>query len=265
MNRLNGKTAIVTGAGAGIGAATARALAAEGAAVVVADLDLAAAERTVQAIGAAGGRSVAVQHNVADEAGWQRVFETATGRFGGVHVVVNNAGIAPTGDSIETLSLADWRRTLAVNLDGVFLGTREAIRAMKGNGAAGGSIVNVSSILGIVATPNAPDYVAAKGAVRLLTKAAALECGAAHYPIRVNSVHPGYIETPMLANGLRDMVGKGVLPNEQIGIDALTGLHPIGRLGKPTDIAAAIVYLASDESGFMTGAELVVDGGYTAR
>lgn len=265
MNRLKGKTAIVTGAGAGIGAAISIALAAEGAAVVVTDLDLAAAEQTVAAIGSAGGNAFAQQQNVADEAGWQRVFEAAAARFGGVHIVVNNAGIAPTGDSIETLSLADWRRTLAVNLDGVFLGTREGIRAMKGNGTAGGSIVNISSILGIVATPNAPDYVAAKGAVRLLTKAAALECGAAHYPIRVNSVHPGYIETPMLANGLKGMVSRGVLPNEQVGIDALTGLHPIGRLGKPADIAAAVVYLGSDESSFMTGAELVVDGGYTAR
>jgi len=265
MNRLNGKTAIVTGAGAGIGAATSIALAGEGAAVVVTDLDLAAAERTVSTITGAGGRAVALQQNAAEEAGWQRAFDAAIAHFGAVHVVVNNAGIAPTGDSIETLALADWRRTLAVNLDGVFLGTRAGIRAMKGNGAAGGSIINVSSILGIVATPNAPDYVAAKGAVRLLTKAAALECGASQYPIRVNSVHPGYIETPMLANGLRGMVGKGVLPSEQVGIDALTGLHPIGRLGKPGDIASAIVFLASDESSFMTGAELVVDGGYTAR
>ena len=265
MKRLTGRTAIVTGGGAGIGAAASIALAAEGAAVVVTDLDLAAAERTVATIAAAGGAALAVEQNVAEEASWQRVFDIAVARYGAVHVVVNNAGIAPTADPIETLSLADWRRTLAVNLDGVFLGTRQGIRAMKGNGAPGGSIINLSSILGIVATPNAPDYVAAKGAVRMLTKAAALECGASRYPIRVNSVHPGYIETPMLANGLKNMVSRGSLPTERVGIDALTALHPIGRLGKPTDIAAAIVFLASDESSFMTGAELVIDGGYIAR
>lgn len=265
MNRLTGKTALVTGGGKGIGAGVAAALAAEGAAVLVTDIDLPAADAVAARILAAGGRAFALQQDVVDEASWESVVAQAQARHGALHILVNNAGIAPSADPVETLSLANWRRSMNVNLDGVFLGTRQGIRAMKGNGAAGGSIINVSSIYGLVGTTNAPDYVASKGAVRLLTKAAALECAEARYPIRVNSVHPGFIETPMLTAGLARMTEAGIVPSPEVAADGLRALHPIGRLGTPADIAAAVVYLASDESSFMTGAELVIDGGYTAR
>ena len=263
--RLKGKAALVTGAGAGIGAGIASMFAAEGAAVVVTDIDAAAAERVAAAIVSRGGAALAIQQDVIDEARWPDVMTCASARFGALHVLVNNAGVAPSGDRIEHLSLANWRRTMAINLDAVFLGTKHGILAMKGNGASAGSIVNISSIYGMVGTTGVPDYVASKGAVRLLTKAAALECAESGYPIRVNSVHPGFIETPMLESGLTKMVAAGAFPSVAAGAAALTSLHPIGRLGTPDDVARAAVYLASDESSFMTGAELVIDGGYTAR
>lgn len=263
--RLNGKTALVTGAATGIGAAAARALAAEGAAVLVTDLVGEGAAQVAESIRAAGGKAVSLEQDVTDEAGWVRAVTLAREHWGALHALVNNAGIAPTGDRIEALSLTDWRRTLAVNLDSVFLGTKHAILAMKDNGAAGGSVINISSVYGFVGTTGAPDYVASKGAVRLFSKAAALECAESGYPIRVNSVHPGFIETPMLAQGLSRMVERGLVPSVDTATEAIRALHPIGRLGLPTDIASAVVFLASDDSSFMTGAELVVDGGFTAR
>ncbi|MGA1639630.1 MAG: glucose 1-dehydrogenase [Steroidobacteraceae bacterium] len=263
MARLRGKTALVTGGGSGIGEGVAAAFAREGACVVVTDLDGAAAARVAAAIVAEGGRAVGLAQDVTREQDWDVAIERALGEFGGLSVLVNNAGIAPSADPIETLSLADWRRTMAVNLDGVFLGTRAGIRAMKAGAA--GSIINISSVYGLVGTTRAPDYVAAKGAVRLFSKAAALECAEAGYRIRVNSLHPGFIDTPMLERGLAEMSRKGIVPDPATGKAAITGMHPIGRLGTPTDVAAAAIYLASEESAFMTGAELVVDGGYTAR
>jgi len=263
MGRLQGKVALVTGAGSGIGEGIAAAYASEGACVVVADLDAAAAARVAATIVAEGGKAVGLAQDVTREQDWDAAVARAQAEFGDLSVLVNNAGIAPCADPIETLSLADWRRTLAVNLDGVFLGTRAGIRAMRAGAA--GSIINISSVYGLVGTTRAPDYVAAKGAVRLFSKAAALECAEAGYRIRVNSLHPGFIDTPMLERGLEQMSGKGIVPDPVTGRAAITSLHPIGRLGTPTDIAAAAVYLASDESAFMTGAELVVDGGYTAR
>ena len=262
--RVSGKTALVTGGGAGIGAAVARVLAAEGALVVVTDRDGAAAEHVAAELRAAGATALALAQDVADEGAWQSVMTAIKARHGELHVLVNNAGIAPTGDRIESLALADWRRTMAVNLDAVFLGTKHGILAMKSN-AKPGSIINVSSVYGLVGTTGAPDYVASKGAVRLLSKAAALECAESGYPIRVNSIHPGFIETPMLAQGMSRMVDRGLVPSVEVATAAIRALHPIGRLGQPGDVAAAVLYLASDESSFMTGAELVVDGGYTAR
>jgi NAD(P)-dependent dehydrogenase (short-subunit alcohol dehydrogenase family) len=263
--RLAGKTAFVTGAGAGIGAASAIALAAHGAQVIVTDIDEAAAVAVAAKITQAGGEAVGWHLDVTDEAEWDARMQAALDRFQSLTVLLNNAGIAPTADPIEDLKLSDWRRSLAVNLDGVFLGVKHGIRAMKGNVGRHGSIINVSSIYGLVGTTRAPDYVAAKGAVRLLTKAAALECAQSRYPIRVNSVHPGFVETPMLEAGLTGMVQKGFFPNPDVAHQVLQSLHPVGRLGTPSDIAAAVVYLASDESAFMTGSELVIDGGYTAQ
>jgi NAD(P)-dependent dehydrogenase (short-subunit alcohol dehydrogenase family) len=263
--RLAGRIAWVTGGGAGIGAAVARALAAERARVYVTDLDGEAATAVAESIRAAGGTAWGARQDVTDESAWDRVLADLRRLAGGLHILVNNAGIAPTADTVETLSLADWRRSMGVNLDGVFLGTRLGIRAMKRNAPPGGAIVNVSSIYGLVGVTRAPDYAAAKGGVRLLTKAAALECCEAGYPIRVNSVHPGYVATPMLERGVARMVESGVVPDAATAMGALAAMHPMGRLAAAEEIARTVVFLASDDAGFMTGAELVVDGGYTAR
>ncbi|PKP76952.1 MAG: 3-beta hydroxysteroid dehydrogenase [Alphaproteobacteria bacterium HGW-Alphaproteobacteria-3] len=268
MGRMQGKVAIVTGAAKGIGAATAKALAREGAKVVCSDLDEAGGQAIADAIANDGGEATFIRHDVVNEAAWEAVAQHAESRFGGLHVVVNNAGIAPEGGPIEEKTLASWQRTISVDLDSVFLGCKYGIRTIKkytSKGGAGGSIVNISSILGLVGQPNASDYNAAKGGVRLLTKSAALECAEAGYNIRVNSVHPGYIDTPMVKDALNRGVvqGQSVGPNEMR--ELLIMLHPVGRLGIADEIANAVLFLASDEASFMTGSEVVVDGGYTTR
>lgn len=263
MGRTDGKVAIVTGAARGIGTASAKALAAEGARVLATDLIEDEGEAVAAEIQAAGGEAVFARHDVTDEGDWERVTALAAERFGGLDVLVNNAGVAPAGGPLEDLSLDDWRRTLAIDLDSVFLGCKHAIRTMKTNG--GGSIVNISSIMGIVGWPNSADYNAAKGGVRLLTKVAALECAEAGYGIRVNSVHPGFIDTPLVRGALDRGVEQGTYGSQNEMMELLTMAHPIGRLGIPQEIANAVLFLASDESAFMTGSEMVVDGGYTAR
>ncbi|MFN4355027.1 glucose 1-dehydrogenase [Parvibaculum sp.] len=268
MARLNGKVALVTGAAKGIGAATAKVLAREGAKVVCTDLDETGGLAVADEIANAGGEAAFMRQDVVDEAQWEAAVKLAEDRFGALHVLVNNAGIAPEGGPIEEKTLASWRRTIEVDLDSVFLGCKHGIRTIKkytSKGGVGGSIINLSSILGLVGQPNASDYNAAKGGVRLMTKSVALECADAGYNIRVNSVHPGYIDTPMVKDALNRGVvqGQAVGPNEMR--ELLIMLHPIGRLGIDTEIANAILFLASDESSFMTGTEVVVDGGYTTR
>jgi NAD(P)-dependent dehydrogenase (short-subunit alcohol dehydrogenase family) len=259
--RLAGKVAIVTGAASGIGAACARLFAAEGAAVLCTDLDVEAGTQLVDAIGAAGGKAVFTRQDVVEEAQWVEVMSLVLSRFGALHVLVNNAGIAPAGGGgpVESRSFAQWKRTLAVDLDSVFLGCKHAIGAIRQSAtdSSQGSIINISSVAGLIGLPNAADYCAAKAGVRLLTKSVALECAAAGYRIRVNSVHPGYILTGRM---------KAWVARSHNGPDLLASLvaqHPIGFLGEPEDVAAAILYLASDESRFMTGSELVIDGGFT--
>jgi NAD(P)-dependent dehydrogenase (short-subunit alcohol dehydrogenase family) len=256
MNRVKGKIALVTGAAMGIGRACAEMLAAEGAAVVLSDVSVAAGRDATAAIERANGRAMFREHNVGDEEAWQRVVEEAVTAFGRLDILVNNAGIGVAGD-VEHTSLADWERTLRVNLTGVFLGIKHAIPAIRRTG--GGSIINLSSIEGLVGDPTLAAYNASKGGVRLLTKSAALHCARLGYGIRVNSVHPGYIWTPMVEGTLR---AAGDLEG---GRKHLESLHPVGHLGEPTDIAYGVLYLASDESKFVTGAELVIDGGYTAQ
>ncbi len=254
MGRVDNKIAIVTGAGSGIGRATARLLASEGARVVVADLDRAGGEKTVREITGAGGVAVFIKLDVSRESDWELVIEQTLVRFGRLDILVNNAGIMFVR-KIEDMALEDWRRVMSVNLDGVFLGTKHAIRAMKKGG--GGSIVNLSSAAGIIAThDDTSAYIASKGGVRLFTKAAALECSyAGHdYHIRVNSVHPGATDTAMTAAMLQDPAMR----------EKIKDVMPIGFIGQPEDIARAILFLASDESRLVTGAELVVDGGWTA-
>nr|WP_152204692.1 SDR family oxidoreductase [Georgenia thermotolerans] len=200
-----------------------------------------------------------VHHDVSDEAQWEQVYASAVSRHGRVDVVVNNAGLG-FGGPPEEQTLDEWRRLMAVNLDGVFLGTKHAIRTMKEHPPrTGGSIVNLSSIEGLVGDPNLGAHNASKGGVRLYTKSVALYCARERLNIRVNSIHPGYIWTPMVENYLAS-VG-----DVTEGRKALDAMHPVGHVGEPIDIAYGVLYLASDESKFVTGAELVIDGGYTAQ
>jgi NAD(P)-dependent dehydrogenase (short-subunit alcohol dehydrogenase family) len=254
MGRVQGKVALVTGAGLGLGRATSLFLAKEGAKLVVTDIDDKLAAQTAEAIAAAGGEALPLRHDVSNPNDWPAVMAAVEKKFGRLDVLVNNAGIA-IAKTIEDTTLAEWRRTMAVNLDGVFLGCQAGIGLMK---KTGGSIVNLSSIDGIIGEADLAAYCASKGGVRTLTKAVAVHCAEQKYGIRCNSIHPGYIWTPQTENYLRDL---GRLEEERA--KALSR-HPIGFLGEPNDIAWMVLYLASDESKFVTGAEMVVDGGYLA-
>ncbi|NHN87458.1 glucose 1-dehydrogenase [Acetobacter conturbans] len=254
MARVAGKVAIVSGAASGIGKATAMLLAREGASVAVGDVKEEDGRKTVADIEAAGGKALFVKLDVRMENDWKAAIDATLAQFGRLDIAVNNAGIAYSG-TVESTSYADWQRVQAINLDGVFLGTKYAIEAMRKHGD-GGSVINLSSIEGLVGDPTLAAYNASKGGVRLFTKSAALHCAKSGYGIRVNSVHPGYIWTPMVA---------GLTNEESAARQKLVDLHPIGHLGEPDDIAYGILYLASDESKFVTGSELVIDGGYTAQ
>ncbi|MCB1385566.1 MAG: glucose 1-dehydrogenase [Nitratireductor sp.] len=255
MTRCSGKIAMVTGAGKGLGQAACMRLAEAGARLICTDIEPALAARTAEGIRAAGGEAVSFEHDVADPVAWDTVMEAALAHFGGLDVMVNNAGIAIAAN-IETTSIEQWRRTMAVDLDSVFYGCKAAIATMKGRG--GGSIINLSSIDGVIGEAELAAYCAAKGGVRTLTKSVAVHCGERGYRIRCNSIHPGYIMTPQTEGYLRDL---GAFDEE---VAAATRRHPIGCLGEPDDVAMMVVYLASDEAKFVTGAEMVVDGGYLA-
>ena len=255
MGRVAGKVALVTGAGLGLGRASSLLLASEGARLVVSDIDESLAGNTAAEIVEAGGEALALRHDVSKSDDWAAVIAVVEQRFGRLDVLVNNAGIA-IAKNIEDTSLEEWRRTMAVNLDGVFLGCQEGVKLMKKSG--GGSIINLSSIDGIIGEADLAAYCASKGGVRTLTKAVAVHCAEQRYGIRCNSIHPGYIWTPQTENYLRDL---GTLEQEKA--KALSR-HPIGFLGEPNDIAYMVLYLASDESKFVTGSEMVVDGGYLA-
>lgn len=259
MARVKNKTAIVTGGGSGLGAASSELLAQEGAAIVVTDVNAEAAEQTANVIRQRGGKAISLEHDVTEQSRWEEVIDAASSNFGDVKVLVNNAGISGTGGGpMEDVAFEDWKLVMDINLDAVFIGCQQAIKSMKASG--GGSIVNISSIMGIVGGAGAA-YNASKGGVRLLTKSVAAYCGNNGYNIRCNSIHPGYIWTPMVRN-IVDAV-PDVETEEELQ-EMLVALHPIGRLGVAQDIANGVLFLASDESSFMTGSELVIDGGYTA-
>lgn len=255
MKRVEGKVALVTGASLGLGRAAAVMLAREGARVVLSDLKAEEGGQVAEEIVASGGEAMFLRQDVSNEEDWRRVMASVASRFGPLDVLVNNAGVALSA-SIEDTSLEQWRWLMGINLDGVFLGTRYAIAAMKDRG---GSIINLSSIEGLIGDPNLAAYNASKGGVRLLTKSAALHCAKAGYKIRVNSIHPGYIRTPMVEGYVAAQADANAAEA------AIAALHPLGHLGEPNDIAYGVLYLASDESKFVTGAELVIDGGYTAQ
>jgi NAD(P)-dependent dehydrogenase (short-subunit alcohol dehydrogenase family) len=258
MDRVRDKIAIVTGGALGLGAASAGMLAREGATVVLTDLKDHEGQAVARAINAEGGKALYLHHDVASEEDWKSVIAQTVSEFGRLDVLVNNAGVG-VGAPPEEQTLQQWRWLMSINLDGVFLGTKHAILAMKQHPPKGGSIINLSSIEGLVGDPNLGAYNASKGGVRLYTKSVALYCAKSGLNIRVNSIHPGYIWTPMVENYLKE---HGDLAAGRRAVDAM---HPIGHVGEPDDIAYGVVYLASDESKFVTGSELVIDGGYTAQ
>lgn len=254
--RLAGKVVWVTGAASGIGEAASQRMAAEGASLVVTDVNQAGVEQVAQAIVAQGGKAIAKVQDVTDEASWERIAEEILEQFGALHVLVNNAGIGLPG-TVEDTTVEDFRRVNSINSESVFVGMRTAVKAMK---SGAGSIINISSIEGLIGDPRLVAYNASKAAVRLMTKSAALYCAELGYAIRVNSVHPGYVMTPMVAQGIESMGEEGEIMYQRV-LDSI----PMGRLGNPGEIANGILFLASDESSFMTGSELVIDGGYTAH
>jgi NAD(P)-dependent dehydrogenase (short-subunit alcohol dehydrogenase family) len=250
MSRVADKVVLVTGAGSGIGRATAKLLVAEGATVIVSDINRAGGLETVQQI---GGKARFEEHDTAKEADWKRIIDGILEREGRLNGLVNNAGIAgPFPATFETETVEQWQKILSINVQGVFLGCKYSVQALRQSG--GGSIVNTSSLAAFLGTPDLSAYGASKGAVRQFTKTVAMDCARKGYKVRCNSVHPGIIMTPM---------GEGILPNDKVR-EKVRKRIPIGEFGAPEDIAYGILYLISDESRFVTGTELVIDGGMNA-
>lgn len=257
MGRVDGKVALITGGARGLGEATGRLMADEGATVILTDVLDAEGQALAEEIVAGGGAATYRHQDVTDEAAWSEVVNDIVAEHGRLDVVVNNAGIVLDA-TVEDTTLDGWQKVNSINSEAVFLGTREAIRVMKDQDPRGGSIVNISSIAGLVGIENLAAYNASKGAVRMFTKSAALHVAKSGYKIRVNSVHPSYTWTPMVQH-LGDNTG-----DRDAFFDALGAMHPLGRPGAPMDVAYGVLYLASDESTWVTGSELVIDGGITA-
>ncbi|MGE8154172.1 glucose 1-dehydrogenase [Pseudomonas vancouverensis] len=258
MTRLLEKVCLVTGAANGIGLAIAEAFLREGAKVLLTDIDEARGTQAVERLQEQGFNAAFLRHDASCEEQWTQAISTVVERWGQLDVLVNNAGIAILAD-VEQLTLAQWRKTNAINLDGVFLGTQQAIAVMKNRGA--GSIINVASIEGIIGEPMVPSYNASKGGVRIFTRAAAAHCARKGYGIRINNLCPGYVATSMISGGL-ESIGGDLAQQFQ---SYLQQRIPMGRLAAPEEIAKAALFLASDDSTYMTGSDLVVDGGYLAQ
>ncbi|MBL8559751.1 MAG: SDR family oxidoreductase [Hyphomonadaceae bacterium] len=253
--RVAGKKAFITGAAQGLGEAIARMLAREGATVALTDINLAGARDVAESIKAAGGVAFAYAQDVTDAARWPVVLEEARADMRGLNILVNNAGVAGAG-SVETETLEGWRRVIDIDLDSVFLGCKFAMPVIRASGVPG-SIVNISSIAGLIAAHNSAAYNAAKAGVWMLSKSVALHGARMTPQIRCNSVHPVFIDTPIL-DIFKQQVGA------ETALDKLSRQVPMGRIGEPDDVAWMVLYLASDEAKFVTGAEFKVDGGISA-
>jgi NAD(P)-dependent dehydrogenase (short-subunit alcohol dehydrogenase family) len=262
---LKGKAALVTGAAGGIGAACARELAAAGASVMLSDINVADCERLSRSLNASGATTFFSAQDVTSEEDWARVVDATLANCGGLDVLVNNAGIY-VGGTLDSNTLANVRRVNQINVESVFLGMKYAALAMKPGGAAGkgGSIINLSSVAGLIGVPGHTAYGASKGAVRLYTKHAAVEFARLGYGIRVNSIHPGLIDTDMGRLVFDDFVEVGLAPDLAAAEAAVLEMIPMAALGTAEDVARMTRFLASAESGYCTGAEFVVDGGMTA-
>ncbi len=258
MGRLDNKVAMISGGALGIGEADSRLFAREGAKVAIADVNAAAGQALAEKIRAEGYEALFVPLDVSSENAWQEAIAGVMQQYGKLNILVNNAGVS-LGKTIEETSLEEWNWLMGINSTGVFLGTKYGIAAMRENGE-NCSIVNRSSIDGQIAEAGLCAYCASKGSVTILTKSAALACGQKGYKIRVNSVHPGYVHTALTEKEAAD---AGMSPEEYFA--KVGAQHPIGYIGKPMDIAYADLYLASDESLFVTGSELTIDGGWTAQ
>jgi NAD(P)-dependent dehydrogenase (short-subunit alcohol dehydrogenase family) len=260
MGKLDGKTALVTGGASGIGAGCCEIFAREGANVVITDIQDLKGEALAAEIGKAGGKARYLHHDVTREDAWVEVIADVKATEGRLDVLVNNAGIGVGAPTITEMSLEDFRRQQAINVEGVFLGIKHGLRLMREAGN-GGSIINMSSVAGLKGAPTLAAYSATKGAVRLLTKAVAMECAQFKDGVRVNSVHPGIIETPIWL-GIVDSGGANAPPD----LDAISAMAvPLGVKGVPEDIAKGVLWLACDDSRYVTATELVIDGGLTAR
>lgn len=266
MKKLAGRIALVTGGASGIGRGTAVALANEGAKVVIADINEKGGEETCALAATSDGKAVSRWLDVSQESDWDKLISAVERDFGALHILVNNAAIC-ISKSILEMSFESWRRQMSINLDSLFLGSKRALPLLARSG--GGSIINISSTAGIQGIANMTGYCASKGGVRLFTKALALECALAKNNVRVNSIHPGAIETPIwlkLGNDGEMPSGDARRNSQRMEEIRAAGVAatPLGHTGVPADIAAGVVFLASDDARFITGTELIIDGGVTA-
>lgn len=267
MQRLEGRVALVTGALRGIGLAAVERLLAEGASVVLTDMADPGAAEVSAVLGRLGPSAHYVRLNVTQEADWQAAAAHVRADHGRLDVMVANAGTDCTS-RVEEITLADWHRVMAVNVDGLFLGVKHCATLLDETGRqtrGGASVIAISSIMGIVGIADASAYNTSKGAVRLFCKAVAIEFAQKRMAIRVNSVHPGFVRTRLLEEGMAGWVEKGMGTSVEALIEGLGATTPIGRIAEPDEIAPAIAFLASDDASYVTGAELVVDGGWTAQ
>ena len=262
MGRVSNKVALVTGGAMGLGKASALRLAEEGAKIVITDIDDDAGQASAKEICETGAEAIFLHHDVSKDEEWAEVISKAMAHFGALHILVNNAGIALSGTVLD-MPLEDYHKQNSINLDGVFLGMRHSIPAITESG--GGSIINVSSVAGIKGAPGLSAYAMTKGGVRLLSKSVARECVELGNNIRVNSVHPGIIET-----AIWDKLGSGSIDESSVGenrtriAEAAEAVIPGGKIGQPIDIANGVLFLASEDASYMTGSELVIDHGFTA-